>query len=91
MNIKKILLEASKWEDYITDEEHKMQISYSELRERVVDRIQANFFKLELKELLKKYNAEIYFESEENQVVVGIDEKEILRVVISIREEDINV
>ena len=78
--MKKILLEASKWEDYITDEEHTMQISYSELRERVVDRILANSFKLELKDLLKKYNAEIlrvdiFSDSEENQVVIEMKKK----------------
>ena len=50
-------------------------------------------FKKELKELLAKYNAEIWADSEgdgfSSQVVIDIDDKEILRITTSIRQEDI--
>jgi len=51
-------------------------------------------FKKELKELLAKYNAEIYADSEgdgfSSAVVIDIDDNEILRITTSIRQEDIN-
>ena len=38
-NIKNSLLDASRWEDFITIEESKMQIPYFELKEIVINRI----------------------------------------------------
>jgi hypothetical protein len=38
-NIKNALLDASRWEDFITIEESKMQIPYFELKEIVINRI----------------------------------------------------
>lgn len=50
-------------------------------------------FKYELRELLKKYNAEIYADTEgdgfSNAVVIDIDDKEIMRSYDSVSHNDI--
>jgi len=38
-NFKKALLEAAKWEDKLTDIDKSLQISYGDVRMRVLDRI----------------------------------------------------
>ena len=38
-DVKMALLDASRWEDFITNEERKMNISYPELKEIVINRI----------------------------------------------------
>ena len=50
-------------------------------------------FKKELKELLAKYNAEIWVDSQgdgfSSQVVIDINDITILRIVTSLRQEDL--
>jgi hypothetical protein len=42
-NIKNALLDASRWEDFITIEESKMQIAYFELKELIINRIMEKY------------------------------------------------
>jgi hypothetical protein len=42
-NIKNALLDASRWEDFITIEESKMQIPYFELKELIINRIMEKY------------------------------------------------
>jgi len=42
-NMKKALREATTWEDLLTIEDKKLQISYYELRELIVERIMEKY------------------------------------------------